>query len=109
MTKMFDRFLKNPEEISIGPGNGDSRLAAAPAAAGSDGAPPPPLSPADHSWITGVIETAAGAVPVVATRLGRSDRLGTILARLSINRMSFSVRPGLYAVGEPDAWSSASS
>lgn len=93
MTKMFDRFLKNPEEISIGPGNGHS---------GSDGAPPPPLSPADHSWITGVIETAAGAVPVIATRLGRSDRLGTVLARLSINRMSFSVRPGLYAVGRPD-------
>ncbi len=101
MIKMFDRFLKNPEEVSIGPGTGDSGSTAAPAA-GSDVAPPPPLSPSDQTWITNIIETAAGAVPVVATHLGRSDRLGTILARLSINRMSFSVRPGLYAVGRPN-------
>jgi hypothetical protein len=95
MTKMFDRFLKNPEEVSIGPD-------AAPSAAESKAVPPPPLSPADHRWITGVIETAAGSVPIVSTRLDRSDRLGTILARLSINRMSYSVRPGLYAVGRPE-------
>src|SRR5512134_1977370 len=92
MTKMFDRFLKNPEEVSI-----DGDAAPAPSSA-----PAPPFSATDQAWITGVCETAAGPVPVISTRWGRSDRLGTFLARLSIGRMSYSVPPGLYAVGKPD-------
>ncbi len=99
MTKLFDRFLENPGEVSCGEG-ADAEVCAQ--ADGLAGAPPAFLTPADHAWITGAVETAAGPVPVVATHLGRADRLGTILARLSINRMSYSVRPGLYAVGGPD-------
>jgi hypothetical protein len=104
MTKMFDRFLKSPEDVSCGCGDG---CCGSTAAAGTDdsGAAISPPTPADHAWITGSIETSAGPIPVVATRLGRSDRLGTLLARLSINRMSYSVRPGLYAFGGPDPWS----
>lgn len=92
MTKIFDRFLRNPADVSIGD---DAGLA-------PSSAPVGPLSPADYAWITGVIETVAGPVPMISTRLGRVDRLGTVLARLSINRMSYSVPPGLYAVGTPD-------
>jgi hypothetical protein len=99
MTKIFDRFLEKPENVTADLADDPRFAGAAPSETGPEGAPP---SPADHSWITGLVESGAGPVPVVATRLGRADRLGTILARLSINRMSYSVRPGLYAVGRPD-------
>jgi hypothetical protein len=56
-------------------------------------------------WITGRIETAGGAVPVVAERLSRRDKLGTWKVRLGAWRMSYAVPPGLYAVGKADPWS----
>ena len=55
------------------------------------------------AWMVGVVATAAGDVPRVSTRWDRRDRLGTIIVRLGIRRMNYSVEPGLYAVGEPDA------
>ena len=55
------------------------------------------------SWIVGRVETPAGLVPLVATRLGMADRLGAIKARLGIQRMHYAVDPGLYAVGSPIA------
>jgi hypothetical protein len=55
-------------------------------------------------WIMGRIETAGGAVPVVADRLGSGDRLGTWKARWGVGRMTYSVPPGLYAIGKPDRW-----
>ncbi len=54
-----------------------------------------------HAWITGAVETAAGKVPIVSTRLDYSDRWGTVKARCDINRMNYKITPGLYAVGEP--------
>jgi hypothetical protein len=106
MTKMFDRFLKNPEEVSCGCDDGGC-CGPGPAELGKDTAeaPLPALTPSDHRWIIGAVETAAGTVPVISTRLDRSDRMGMILARLTINRMNYSVRPGLYAFGAPDPWS----
>ena len=53
------------------------------------------------SYVTGWVETAAGAVPVVSTRLGRSDHWGTVKALVGAGRMSYRVEPGLYAVGDP--------
>ena len=102
MTKMFDRFLKNPEDVSCGCDDGCCGSKAAAPADDPAAAPPSPLTPADHRWITGTVETPAGMIPVVSTRLNRADRRGTILARLTINRMSYTVRPGLYAFGAPD-------
>ncbi len=48
------------------------------------------------------ISTPAGPVPRVSTRLNLADRLGTCRVRWGIGRMSYTVEPGLYAVGEPD-------
>ncbi|UCH93443.1 MAG: acetyl-CoA synthase subunit gamma [Candidatus Aminicenantes bacterium] len=65
-----------------------------------------------HSWpeikgefITGWIDTntEVGKIPKVSTRLNKSDKWGGIKVRLKINRMSYKVDPGLYAVGNPAA------
>jgi hypothetical protein len=103
MTKMFDRFLKDSSGVSCGCDDGGC-CGSGPAKPGKDAAEAPlsPLTPADHRWIIGTVETPAGAIPVVSTKLGRADRRGTILAHLSINRNDYSVRPGLFAVGKPD-------
>jgi hypothetical protein len=71
------------------------------------GKPAKPGTPADLNelWITGRVQTASGTVPVVAARLSRRDRLGTLRTRLGIGRGSYAIPPGLYAVGHPDAGS----
>ncbi|MBR9984945.1 MAG: hypothetical protein KFF68_03455 [Desulfosarcina sp.] len=48
------------------------------------------------------MQTPAGEVPRVLSRLDRRDRTGTVLARLGIGRDSYRVAPGLYGVGSPD-------
>jgi CO dehydrogenase/acetyl-CoA synthase delta subunit len=50
-------------------------------------------------WIERRIETSAGSIPVVRTRLSRTDILGKAKARFGIGRMNYKVKPGLYAVG----------
>ncbi len=52
-------------------------------------------------WIERRIETAAGAIPVIRTKLSRQDMLGKIKVRLGIGRMDYKLKPGLYAVGNP--------
>ena len=54
-------------------------------------------------WIVGQVQTPQGTAPKVATRLDVADRLGSIKARLGIQRMHYAVEPGLYAVGSPTA------
>jgi len=56
-------------------------------------------------WVERRIETPAGAVPVVRTKLSRGDTLGKIKVRFGIGRMSYKIKPGLYAVGNagPDS------
>jgi hypothetical protein len=56
-------------------------------------------------WIERRIETPAGPVPVVRTKLGRQDLLGKAKTRLGIGRMNYKIKPGLYAVGNagPDS------
>jgi len=49
----------------------------------------------------GWIETAAGKVPVISTKLLLSDYLTTIKVRFGINRMNYMVPPGIYAIGKP--------
>lgn len=56
----------------------------------------------EKGWVLGKVETQVGPVPVVATKLGWRDKLAAIAVRTGFKRMSFSLRPGLYAVGQPD-------
>jgi acetyl-CoA decarbonylase/synthase complex subunit gamma len=46
------------------------------------------------------VETLAGPVPRVSTRLGWADRLGSWKVRWAIGRATYKVPPGLYAVGD---------
>jgi hypothetical protein len=55
-----------------------------------------------HPWMNGVVNTAVGPVPRVRTALRFGDRLGALKARWGVERMSYQVAPGLYAVGDPD-------
>lgn len=57
------------------------------------------------AWIEGRLETDGGSVPVVRTKLGRRDFLGKLKVRLGIGRMNYKVKPGLFAVGNPDSGS----
>jgi hypothetical protein len=52
-------------------------------------------------WVIGEIETPAGNVPRVGTRLALRDRIGALCVRFAISRMSYSIQPGLYAIGKP--------
>jgi hypothetical protein len=54
------------------------------------------------SYIIGTMQTDAGQVPVVSTRLSKCDKFGAMKVRLGIGRMNYLVEPGLYAVGSPD-------
>ncbi len=47
------------------------------------------------------IDTTVGPVPRVKTQLERTDFLGTITARLGIERDQYKIAPGLYCVGNP--------
>lgn len=53
-------------------------------------------------YITGTLKTPVGCVWQVAPRWSRSDIWSTIKVRWSLGRMNYSVKPGLYAVGNPD-------
>ncbi|WP_305045271.1 mercury methylation corrinoid protein HgcA [Geoalkalibacter sp.] len=54
-------------------------------------------------FVLGFLDTPAGPVPQVATRLTWSDHLGRWQMRWGIGRMRYRIAPGLYAVGRPDA------
>ncbi|MBD3233392.1 MAG: acetyl-CoA synthase subunit gamma [candidate division Zixibacteria bacterium] len=56
-------------------------------------------------WIEGFIVNGNRKIPVVSKTLKFSDRLDSWKARWSSFRMRFSIDPGLYAVGNPDAQS----
>ncbi len=56
----------------------------------------------DAPWITGRKSTPVGEVPVVSSQLDFADISGSWKARWGINRMNFTVFPGLYAMGDPD-------
>lgn len=52
-------------------------------------------------FAAGTIDTPAGKVFRIATAWSREDRWGAIRSRVSAYRMSYTVAPGLYAVGQP--------
>jgi hypothetical protein len=53
-------------------------------------------------FVTDFIDSAGGLVPRVKTKLEAPDHLGTLIARLGINRDQYKIAPGLYGVGNPD-------
>ena len=72
------------------------------------GAPPgPQSSPYERpgyellSFVENFVDTPAGPVPRVKTRLERSDLMGALSARLGIKRDQYKIAPGLYCVGRP--------
>lgn len=72
------------------------------------GPPPPPASVWERPgyaicpFTEKFLDTPAGPVPVLSTRLGWRDHLGAALTRCGIGRNRYTVAPGLYAVGAPD-------
>ncbi len=59
--------------------------------------------PATVPWRDGSVSTAIGEIHRATTKLTWHDHLGGFKARWGINRMGYTVRPGLYAIGTPDA------
>lgn len=64
---------------------------------------PKNLGRIDAPWSDGVISTASGDVPHVASILTAEDKFGAVKARIGIGRMYYRIAPGLYAVGNPTA------
>ncbi|MCX5776549.1 MAG: mercury methylation corrinoid protein HgcA [Candidatus Firestonebacteria bacterium] len=56
-----------------------------------------------HSQIAvlGGVKTKAGDIPVVSAKLGFKDTLGSWRMRWGFGRYSYSIEPGIYAVGKP--------
>jgi hypothetical protein len=54
-------------------------------------------------FVEGFVQTPAGPVPRVKDHLERPDLLGTLKVRLGIGRNRYTIAPGLYAAGSPDA------
>ena len=52
-------------------------------------------------FLDGTIDTPAGPVPRLATRLTHADRIGGWKVRWGIGRDRYAVAPGLYATGRP--------
>ncbi len=90
-----------------GPASGARADTARSGCAGGPDSVPVPDSPGSEAagtcapWIAGEIDSAAGPVPTVRTRLSLRDRLGALAARCTIGRMRYRVHPGLYAAGRP--------
>lgn len=57
----------------------------------------------NETWIKAIVNTPIGPIPVVRADLDFVDTLGSWKARWGINRMNFSITPGLYALGSPDS------
>ena len=58
----------------------------------------------DHHWVIGETVTRTQTkVPVISTSLIFQDTIGAWKARWGINCMSYTIRPGLYAVGQPSS------
>ncbi|HQG32259.1 MAG TPA: mercury methylation corrinoid protein HgcA [Deltaproteobacteria bacterium] len=65
----------------------------------ADNPRPPRL---DQPFVEGAWEGPWGKAPQVSSILRREDHWGTVKARWGFRRMSYTVDPGLYALGKPD-------
>jgi acetyl-CoA decarbonylase/synthase complex subunit gamma len=55
----------------------------------------------EQPFVIGSIETLAGNIPQVSSRLSALDIWGTFKARWGVGRMDYAIDPGLYALGHP--------
>ena len=62
----------------------------------------PEMPDLNQSFVCGFIDTPAGRLPRVSSKLVWQDHWGSIKARWGVGRMDYKVDPGLYALGEPD-------
>ena len=73
--------------------------------------PDPPSSPLEKpgyricGFVDEFIETKAGYIPKVKTKLDLYDWMGTLASRFSGARNDYKIAPGLYAAGRPDSQS----
>jgi hypothetical protein len=59
--------------------------------------------PGPAPFVTGYVTAGNRKIPRVSTQLSRADRIGGWKVRWDIGRMSYTILPGLYAVGSPSA------
>ena len=57
----------------------------------------------DQPFVRGSVDTPVGKIPQVSSGLTPLDRWGTFKVRCNVGRMSYTVDPGLYALGHPKA------
>jgi hypothetical protein len=55
----------------------------------------------DQPFVNGTLEGPSGKIPQVSSTLLRKDHWGGVKARWGVGRMSYTVDPGLYALGKP--------
>ncbi|HNW81423.1 MAG TPA: mercury methylation corrinoid protein HgcA [bacterium] len=56
-----------------------------------------------QSYVTGFVQSGSMLIPKVSSELSFKDRFSGVMVRLGYRRMHYSVRQGLYAVGNPDS------
>jgi len=56
-----------------------------------------------RGFVEEFIDTVAGPVPRIRTKLSMADHAMSVLARFGIGRNSYSIAPGIYCTGTPDA------
>ncbi len=54
-------------------------------------------------FVEDFMDTAAGSVPRIGTKLSAADHAMSVLARFGIGRDSYGIAPGIYCAGTPDA------
>ncbi|MBU1343864.1 MAG: hypothetical protein KKE44_13495 [Proteobacteria bacterium] len=54
------------------------------------------------SYVDSFIQTHAGDIPIIKSRLEKNDLFSTFYVRCGINRYQYTVAPGLYGIGNPD-------
>lgn len=59
----------------------------------------------EQAFVMGSIQTPKGEIPQISSSLTWADRMGSFKARWGIGRMHYTVEPGLYALGSPNAQS----
>lgn len=59
----------------------------------------------EQAFVMGSVQTPMGEIPQISSSLTWADRMGSFKARWGIGRMHYTVEPGLYALGSPNAQS----